>query len=60
MRPLYSNRYNVLGEILLSRYDLFASSGLKSYLATKLTSMEIEHVYSLRGRSRRREMFLTW
>ena len=53
----YGSSCQVMGEVLLSRYDLFVSSGLKTHLTTNLTSTEIEQVYSLRVRSRMREMF---
>lgn len=53
----YGNPCNVLGEILLSRYDLFISSGLKTHLTSNLTSAEIEQIYGVRVRSRMREMF---
>ncbi|MCC9137538.1 ATPase [Pontibacter silvestris] len=53
----YGNDCNVMGEILLSRYDLFVSTGLKTHLTTNLTSAEIEQFYGTRVRSRMREMF---
>ncbi|PVY40905.1 P-loop NTPase family protein [Pontibacter virosus] len=53
----YGNSCQVMGEVLLSRYDLFVSSGLKTHLTTNLTSTEIEQVYGPRVRSRMREMF---
>ncbi|WP_276499374.1 ATPase [Pontibacter litorisediminis] len=53
----YGNTCQVMGEVLLSRYDLFISSGLKTHMTTNLTSTEIEQVYGLRVRSRMREMF---
>lgn len=53
----YGNSCQVMGEVLLSRYDLFVSEGLKTHLTTNLTSAEIEQTYGLRVRSRMREMF---
>ncbi|TXK45719.1 ATPase [Pontibacter qinzhouensis] len=53
----YGNTCNVMGEILLSRYDLFVSQGVKTHLTTNLTSSEIEKTYGSRVRSRMREMF---
>lgn len=53
----YGSSCQVMGEVLLSRYDLFVSSGLKTYLTTNLTSTEIEELYGPRVRSRMREMF---
>lgn len=53
----YGSSCLVMGEVLLSRYDLFVSSGLKTHLTTNLTSAEIEQAYGLRVRSRMREMF---
>lgn len=53
----YGSSCQVMGEVLLSRYDLFVSTGLITHLTTNLTSDEIEQVYGLRVRSRMREMF---
>lgn len=53
----YGTTCQVMGEVLLSRYDLYVSSGLKTHLTTNLTSAEIEAVYGQRVRSRMREMF---
>jgi hypothetical protein len=52
----YGNDCNVMGEILLSRYDLFVTGGLKTFLTTNLTSSEVEGSYGSRVRSRLREM----
>ncbi|WP_222707243.1 ATPase [Pontibacter qinzhouensis] len=41
----YGNSCNVMGEILLSRYDLFVTQGVKTHLTTNLTSSEIEKTY---------------
>ena len=53
----YGNLCNVMGEVLLSRYDLFVSQGVKTHLTTNLTSSELEKIYGSRVRSRMREMF---
>jgi DNA replication protein DnaC len=53
----YGNSCNVMGEILLSRYDLFNSQGMVSHLTTNLGAAEIEKFYGTRLRSRMREMF---
>ena len=52
----YGNECNVLGEILLSRYDLFVSHRIKTHLTTNLSASEIDRYYSRRTRSRLREM----
>ncbi|WP_299581970.1 hypothetical protein [Mucilaginibacter sp.] len=46
-----------MGEIPLSRYDLFVSRIAQTYLITNLTSSELEQCYGNRVRSRLREMF---
>lgn len=53
----YGNECNVLGEILLSRYDLFVSHRMLTHVTTNLNSTEIEQYYGNRVRSRMREMF---
>lgn len=53
----YGNECNVMGEILLSRYDLFVSQKITTHLSTNLTAQEIEMYYGNRVRSRMREMF---
>ena len=53
----YGNECNVMGEILLSRYELFVSSGALTHLTTNLSASEIESFYGNRVRSRMREMF---
>jgi DNA replication protein DnaC len=52
----YGNSCNVMGEILLSRYDLFNSQGMISHVTTNLGAAEIEKLYGERVRSRMREM----
>lgn len=53
----YGNSCNVMGEILLSRYDLFHSVGMVSHMTTNLGAADIESTYGARLRSRMRSMF---
>jgi len=53
----FGNECNVMGEILLSRYDNFVTHKIITHITTNLTSSEIEDIYGLRVRSRMREMF---
>jgi DNA replication protein DnaC len=63
----YGKDLNVLGEILLSRYDLFTktsqglsqrlSQNIKTHITTNLNAQEIEKRYGNRVRSRLRAMF---
>ncbi|HPM30990.1 MAG TPA: ATPase [Chryseolinea sp.] len=53
----FGNECNVMGEILLSRYDLFISQGMITHLTTNLSATELENAYGNRLRSRLREMF---
>jgi len=46
-----------MGEILLSRYDLFISKKVKTHLTTNLSASELEQHYGNRVRSRLRESF---
>ena len=55
---------NVMGEILLSRYDLFVRTchpergrGVKTHATTNLNAQELEERYGNRVRSRMRQMF---
>ncbi|MCM5663648.1 P-loop NTPase family protein [Galbibacter mesophilus] len=48
---------NVVGEILLSRYDLFLKHRLKTHATTNLNADELEERYGNRVRSRMRELF---
>jgi len=47
---------NVIGEILLSRHELFLKNGTKTHGTTNLNADEIEERYGKRVRSRMREM----
>ena len=53
----YGNTCNVLGEILLSRYDHFISNNMITHATTNLSASELETLYGNRVRSRMREMF---
>lgn len=53
----YGNECNVLGEILLSRYEYFISHDMISHVTTNLSAKELEELYGNRVRSRLREMF---
>ena len=48
---------NVLGEILLSRHDLFLSKKIKTHITTNLQAAELEERYGQRVRSRMKHMF---
>lgn len=48
---------NVMGEILLSRYDLFMETGIRTHATTNLNAQELEERYGHRVRSRMRELF---
>ncbi len=53
----YGNECNVLGEILLNRFEYFISQQMKTHITTNLSASEIETIYGNRLRSRFREMF---
>ena len=48
---------NVIGEILLSRHEIYLKSGIKTHATTNLNADELEERYGKRVRSRMREMF---
>lgn len=48
---------NVMGEILLSRYDLFLKRNIKTHATTNLNAQELEEKYGNRVRSRMRQLF---
>lgn len=48
---------NVMGEILLSRHDLFISNKIKTHATTNLNAKELEQRYGKRVRSRMRQLF---
>lgn len=53
----YGNQCNVMGEIMLSRYDHFINNHMITHATTNLAASEIESYYGNRVRSRMREMF---
>jgi energy-coupling factor transporter ATP-binding protein EcfA2 len=53
----YGKDCNVMGEILLSRYDLFLENKLKTHATTNLNAQELEERYGNRVRSRMRQLF---
>lgn len=48
---------NVMGEILLSRYDLFLQRKIRTNATTNLNAQELEERYGNRVRSRMRQLF---
>jgi hypothetical protein len=46
-----------MGEIILSRYDLFLSDKIKTHATTNLNAQELEERYGNRVRSRMRQLF---
>lgn len=48
---------NVMGEILLSRYDLFLQRKIRTHATTNLNALELEERYGNRVRSRMRQLF---
>tara|TARA_R110002049_G_scaffold234596_1_gene407847 strand:- start:8193 stop:8855 length:663 start_codon:yes stop_codon:yes gene_type:complete len=48
---------NVMGEIILSRYDLFLKNNIKTHATTNLNAAELEEKYGNRVRSRMRQLF---
>ena len=46
-----------MGEILLSRYDLFQKNKIKTHATTNLNAQELEDRYGNRVRSRMRQLF---
>jgi len=53
----YGNQCNIMGEILLSRYDHFINNHMITHATTNLSASELENYYGNRVRSRMREMF---
>lgn len=53
----YGKDCEVLGEILLSRYELFQRHKVKTHVTTNLSATELEERYGQRVRSRMRELF---
>ena len=53
----YGKDCNVMGEILLSRYELFVNHNIRTHCTTNLNARELEERYGKRVRSRMRQMF---
>ncbi|MCR8668229.1 ATPase [Aestuariibaculum sp. M13] len=53
----YGKDCNVMGEVLLSRYELFLNHHIKTHITTNLNAQELEDRYGNRVRSRMRELF---
>ena len=53
----FGNTCNVMGEVLLSRYDYFIANNMITHATTNLSATELETLYGNRVRSRMREMF---
>jgi len=53
----FGDHINVIGEVLLSRYDLFRSTQILTHGTSNLDADEMENRYGHRVRSRLREMF---
>lgn len=53
----YGKDCNVMGEILLSRYELFVNHNIRTHCTTNLNAKELEERYGKRVRSRMRQMF---
>ena len=53
----YGKDCNVMGEILLSRYELFLQNKIKTHATTNLNAQELEARYGNRVRSRMRQLF---
>ena len=53
----YGKDCNVMGEVLLSRYELFLQTKIKTHATTNLNAEELEERYGNRVRSRLRQLF---
>lgn len=53
----YGKDCNVMGEVILSRYELFISTNIKTHATTNLNAQELEDLYGNRVRSRMRQLF---
>jgi len=53
----YGRDCNVMGEILLSRYELFLETKIKTHATTNLNAEELEKRFGIRVRSRMRQLF---
>ncbi|RKR07956.1 hypothetical protein CLV91_2718 [Maribacter vaceletii] len=57
MGRYYGKDCNVMGEILLSRYEFFLQTKMKTHVTTNLNAAELEERYGNRVRSRMRQTF---
>ncbi len=53
----YGKDCNVMGEVLLSRYEFFLQTKIKTHATTNLNAAELEERYGERVRSRMRQLF---
>lgn len=53
----YGKDCNVMGEILISRHELFLKHNIKTHATTNLNAEELEDLYGNRVRSRMRQLF---
>ncbi len=53
----YGKDCNVMGEIMLSRYEMFLKQHIKTHATTNLNADELEDLYGNRVRSRMRKLF---
>lgn len=53
----YGKDCNVMGEVILSRYELFLQTKIKTHATTNLNAEELEERYGNRARSRMRQLF---
>jgi hypothetical protein len=53
----WGNNFNVMAEILLSRYDLMMKCRMLTYATTNKNAEELEAAYGPQVRSRMRAMF---
>jgi len=53
----YGKDCNVMGEVLLSRHELFLKTKIKTHATTNLSANELEDMYGNRVRSRMRQLF---
>lgn len=57
MGKFFGKDCNVIGEIMLSRYEIFQKHKIKTHSTTNLMADELENLYGHRVRSRMRQMF---
>ena len=54
---MFGNSANVMGEILLDRYESFKRKRVLTFASSNLTATQFEEVYGARMRDRMKEMF---